>query len=426
MICTGKFFRSNAAVNLLLLTPQPPFPPHQGTAIRNWAILRHLAAQHQVTLLTFHSGENQPTAPEIRTICKAVYVVPQPSRPMIARLLTLAAGDADLAQRLWSANFDKTLQQILTDRKFDVVQIEGLEMGRYIQTVRRVAPAARIVFDAHNAEITIQRRALASDRQIPRRWPAALYSRLQLGPLARFEASVCRLADAVTVVSAADRLAFASLAPGLDVVVVPNGIDLDDYRPTPRPTPKVAAIVFTGKMDYRPNLDAALWFADKIMPLVQARQPQAVFQIVGQGASPQLARFGQRPGIVVTGAVPDARPYISAAAVYVAPLRMGGGTRFKLLEAMALERPIVSTRIGAEGFEVESGRELLLADTREEFASAVLRLLNDVELAGRLGAAGRDFVRNAYTWDAILPRLDAVHAGLRPVSQATAPSAVDG
>jgi glycosyltransferase involved in cell wall biosynthesis len=162
------------------------------------------------------------------------------------------------------------------------------------------------------------------------------------------------------------------------------------------------------------------------MPLVLALRPDAVFLIVGQGASAQLAHLGQQPGIAVTGAVPDARPYIAGAAVYVAPLRMGGGTRFKLLEAMALERPIVSTRIGAEGFEVESDRELLLADTPEEFASAVLQLLDDVGLAARLGASGRDFVRSAYTWDAILPRLDAVHAALRPAGQAAAPSAEGG
>jgi glycosyltransferase involved in cell wall biosynthesis len=306
------------------------------------------------------------------------------------------------------------------------VQVEGLELGRYLHTVRRVAPGVHTVYDAHNAEISIQRRALASDRQDPRRWPAALYSRLQLQPLARFETAVCRLADAVTVVSTVDGSTLAALAPGLTPIVVPNGIDLDDYFLTRPPAVNAAVIAFTGKMDYRPNVDAAIWFANKIMPLVQAHRPEAVFQIVGQGAPPQLTRAGDRPGIVVTGAVPDARPYISRAAVYVAPLRMGGGTRFKLLEAMALARPIVSTRIGAEGFEVESGRELLLADTPDEFAAAVQRLFDDVELAARLGACGREFVRRSYSWDTILPRLDAVHANLRRASQSTAPSAAGG
>jgi sugar transferase (PEP-CTERM/EpsH1 system associated) len=413
-------------VKFLLLTPQPPYPAHQGTAIRNWAILRHLAATQKVTLLTFSDGANSDVAPVIRSICRSVYVVAHPIRSKMGRLLTLAAGEADLARRLWSAGFDRTLRQILAEQEFDVVQVEGLELGRYLHTVRHVAPGARIVYDAHNAEISIQRRAFASDRQDPGRWLAAVYSRRQLQPLARFEAAVCRAADAVTVVSGTDGSTLSELAPGLKPFVVPNGIDLDDYRPTPLPAANAEVIVFTGKMDYRPNLDAALWFADKIMPLVQEHRPQAVFQIVGQGAPPQLARAGERPGIVVTGAVPDTRPYISGAAVYVAPLRMGGGTRFKLLEAMALSRPVLSTRIGAEGFEVESERELLLADTPDEFATAVLRLLDDVELAARLGTSGREFVRRSYSWDAILPRLDAVYADLRPASQTTAPSAAAG
>jgi glycosyltransferase involved in cell wall biosynthesis len=244
--------------------------------------------------------------------------------------------------------------------------------------------------------------------------------------LARFETAVCRSADAVTVVSGADAATLTTLAPGLYPVIVPNGINLDDYHPTLRPSADAATIVFTGKMDYRPNLDAAAWFAGEIMPLVQARRPEAVFQIVGQGPPPQIQRLRDRPGIIVTGAVPDVRPYIAGAAVYVAPLRMGGGTRFKLLEAMALARPIVSTRIGADGFEVESGREMLLADRPEEFAAAVMRLLDGPELAAALGTAGREFVRRSYAWDVILPRLDALHATLRPTRQPATSSAAGG
>ncbi len=402
-------------MKLLLLTPQLPFPPHQGTAIRNWAILRHLAAQHRVTLLTFAAGESVTPAPEIRVLCEAVHVVAKPSRSKWARVVDILTGEADLARRLWSTAFDQLLRQVSAEGQFDIVQMEGLELGRYLQTVRDIAPVTRIVYDAHNAEITLQQRAMASDRQILRRWPGALYSSLQLGPLARFESAACRVADAVTVVSATDAAALTTLAPGLNPTLVPNGVDLDDFRPAPRPSGSAPVIVFTGKMDYRPNVDAVLWFSEEIMPRVQASRPEAVFQIVGQSPPPRIRRLGQRPGITVTGVVADTRPYIAGAAVYVAPLRMGGGTRFKLLEAMALARPVVSTRLGAEGFEVVSGRELLGADRPDEFSAAVLRVLNDLELAERLGTAGRDFVRRSFTWDAILPRLDAVHAALRPI-----------
>jgi glycosyltransferase involved in cell wall biosynthesis len=162
-------------------------------------------------------------------------------------------------------------------------------------------------------------------------------------------------------------------------------------------------------MDYRPNIDAALWFATHILPRVRARQPEARFVVVGQKPPGSLTRLHGRNGVIVTGAVEDARPHIAGAAVYVAPLRMGGGTRFKLLEAMALARPIVSTTIGAEGFPVESGRELVLADTPEAFAQSVLELLSNRQRARALGMAGRQFVQG-YDWSAIVPRLEQVYA----------------
>jgi sugar transferase (PEP-CTERM/EpsH1 system associated) len=414
-------------VKLLLLTPQPPFPPNQGTAIRNWAILRHVATRHDVTLLTFAAGAEVAAPPELVAICQAVHIVPRPIRSTLARLETLALGEADLAWRLWSAPFDEVLRRVLADNQFDIVQIEGLELGRYLQTVRRMAPASRIVYDAHNAEITLQKRALDSDRQSLSRLPAALYSRLQLGPLARFEADICRAADAVIAVSPADGETLDRQVNGLKVVVVPNGIDLGDFRPTPAAASSgEPQMVFTGKMDFRPNVDAALWFADEILPLVLAQRADSVFKIVGQSPAPQISRLGQRPGIIVTGAVPDTRPHIAQAAVYVAPLRMGGGTRFKLLEAMALSRPIVSTSLGAEGFDVEAGRELLVAETPATFAAAVLRLFDDDRQATKLGANGRAFVERSYSWNAILPRLDAVHDSLAARQSRMPPSGAAG
>ena len=204
-------------------------------------------------------------------------------------------------------------------------------------------------------------------------------------------------------------------------MLIPNGIDLNDYE-IPRPNdqipiaslpflaPNPYILLFTGKMDYRPNVDAALWFAEEIFPRIRAAQPEAQFVVAGQKPHPRLDRLRQQPGIVITGAVPDLRPYLEAATVYVAPLRMGGGTRFKLLEAMAVRKPIVSTRFGAEGFDVTEGRELLLADTPAEFAAAVLDLLKDEAKRASLGEAARRFVEQGYDWAAILPKVEAAYA----------------
>jgi glycosyltransferase involved in cell wall biosynthesis len=167
--------------------------------------------------------------------------------------------------------------------------------------------------------------------------------------------------------------------------------------------------VFTGKMDYRPNWDAALWFARDILPRIRAARPEARFVVAGQKPPNTLLKLNGSNGVVVTGAMDDVRPLIAGAAVYVAPLRLGGGTRFKLLEAMALARPVVSTTLGAEGFAVRSGRELLLADAPADFAAAVLALLSQPAQAERLGRAGRSFVEAGYDWRAIIPRLEAAY-----------------
>jgi glycosyltransferase involved in cell wall biosynthesis len=162
-------------------------------------------------------------------------------------------------------------------------------------------------------------------------------------------------------------------------------------------------------MDYRPNLDAALWFVAEILPRIQSAKPEVKFFIVGQKPTERLMQLNGQNGVVVTGAVEDTRPFIAESTVYVAPLRMGGGTRFKLLEAMALARPIVSTTIGAEGFEVRAGQELLLADSPENFTEAVLQLLNDSARAAAIGQAGLAFAQAHYDWSAIIPKVEGVY-----------------
>jgi len=407
-------------VNLLLLTPQPPFPPHQGTAIRNWGILRHLATHHSITLLSFAPPEATHPAPELSAICRAVELVPTPARGRLARLSTVFTGQADMAHRLASPGFDQALRRSSAQTPFDLIQVEWLELGRYLPTIRACAPRTPILYDAHNAEVAIQHRAWQSDRLIPSRWPVAAYSWVQVPRVARFEAQVCRQADAVTCVSATDAATLSQALPGLAPMIISNGIDLADYGFTLPAAATDPILTFTGKMDYRPNVDAALWFAREILPLIRSQRPAARFEVVGQKPPPVLSALNGQEGVAVLGAVDDVRPHIARGSVYVAPLRMGGGTRFKLLEAMALGRPIVSTTIGAEGFAVQPGRELLLADSPADFARAVLQVLADAGLAQQLAHSGRAFVEATYDWSAIIPRLEGLQAQM--VSAAPSPS----
>ena len=398
---------------LLFLTPQLPFPPRQGTAIRNWGLISHLARLHGVSLLSFAEADQRTLPLELRVVCQPIVTVPMPRRSNRDRLRTLFGGKADLVRRLWSPEFERKLSELLALTRFDAVHLEGLEMAPYLSTVLAHAPNARVIYDAHNAEHVLQRRTAAADARRWRRWLAALYSRVQAPRLALLEAMVCRAVDGVVCVSAEDGRALQQLVPELSPLIVPNGINVDDYAAVPPRPAELATggddLVFTGKMDYRPNVDAALWFAEAILPRVRAVRPTARFLVVGQKPVAQLARLNGQGGVVVTGAVPDARPYIGHAAVYVAPLRMGGGTRFKLLEAWALGRPVVSTTLGAEGFSVASGRELLLADQAETFAASILSLLDDPARAAVLGQRGRTFVTAGYDWRRLVPRLEALY-----------------
>ncbi|MBL8044986.1 MAG: glycosyltransferase [Anaerolineales bacterium] len=396
-------------MRVLFLTPQLPYPPRQGTALRNWGLIQHLSQRQAVSLLSFAEAGQPLDSELLRKTCLPLVTVPAPQRPRAARLQALFSPQPDLAQRLWSAEFAAALQSLLHSHTFDVIHIEGLELARYIPIVRAHSNA-KLVFDAHNAEYVIQRRAFETDWRNPRRWPAALYSWLQWPRLKRFEAETLSAVHAVTCCSPEDAAALQALVPTIKPVIVPNGIDINRYQPVAT-GPQLSAI-FTGKMDYRPNVDAVLWFAAEIWPRVRAQVLNAQFTIVGQKPLPTVQQLHGQNGITVTGAVPAIQPYLAEASVYVAPLRMGGGTRLKLLEAMAMRKPIVSTTVGAEGFAVRSGQELLLADAPDTFAQAVVELLRNPALGEKLSAAGYVFVRTHYDWPVIIPTLETLHAEL--------------
>ncbi|MBI3176557.1 MAG: glycosyltransferase, partial [Chloroflexi bacterium] len=268
-------------MNLLFLVPQLPHPPRQGTAIRNWGLIKSLSARHRLTLLTF-AEPDAALSPELRAACRRIETVPPPRRTLAARLWQLAASPLpDLAHRLASRALAGRLAALLQSETFDAVFCEGLELAPFLFTtetterteksnkdsVRLVFSVVRI-FDAHNCETMLQSRAFESDVRQPRRWPTALYSLIQSRRLARYETQVCQSAQRVLCVSGEDAAALRSLWPGVDPVLVPNGIFLDEYGSDFQPQNSKFKIqnsklqlVFTGKMDYRPNVDAAVWFA---------------------------------------------------------------------------------------------------------------------------------------------------------------------
>ncbi|MBN1201478.1 MAG: glycosyltransferase [Anaerolineae bacterium] len=400
-------------MRVLFLTAQLPEPPHAGGTLRTNGLMRGVhAAGHDVHLLSFDSPEKlSANRAALDTFCASAQSVPPPTRRIRQRLYDLLFSRlADMQRRYDSPLYAETLKHVLAAQPFDLIQIESLEMAVYLPLIKQLQPDARVIYDSFNAEYDLQRTIYETERNTLRRLPGALYSLIQWRRLTRFERQVCESVDHVIAVSEADAEAFQRLAPGCAVSVVPNGIntlpyaegdsslDLGDH-----------ALVFTGSMGYRPNVDAAIWFADQVLDKVRARVDDAKFFVVGSHPHRRLDVLREREDVEITGWVPDVNPFLHAAAVYVAPLRMGSGTRLKLLQAMAAGQAVVSTSMGAQGLHAQNGVELHIADTADDFAAIVASLLEDPAQRQTLGQAGADYIRANYDWSVIVPRLLQVY-----------------
>ncbi|MBN1872697.1 MAG: glycosyltransferase [Anaerolineae bacterium] len=392
--------------HLLMLTPQVPYPPRQGTALRNWGLLRGLATQHQISLLSFFAPDQDPIAPAAITgIVERVVLIPQPTRTIQERLRDLLTNPRpDLTLRLKSAAFQTQLVDWLERFKFDWVQVEGLELAPYLETVWARPSPPRVIFDDHNCEYVLQKRAFVTDIQHPMRWIGAAYSFVQWRRLYRYERDICRRADLVVAVSGADARVLRVMDVQLAPLVVPNGIHVAEYAHfTQAESLQQPAFVFTGTMDFRPNVDGVLWFADHVWPSIREALPSASFYIVGRRPHARLDALRELPGIVITGGVLETRSYIRAAAVYVVPLWVGGGTRLKILEAAAMGKAIVSTTLGAEGFP-QACEAMVLADDPVAFADACIRLSLDAVVREQQNEKAIAFA-SMYDWDVLLPTL---------------------
>ncbi len=311
-----------------------------------------------------------------------------------------------MARRFYSPQYVAALKAQLASQPYDLIHIESLEMAAYLPMLRAQHGKFKVIYDSFNAEFDLQRLIFEIDRRRPARLPAALYSLVQWRRLVTFERHVCQQVDHVIAVSDADAESFRRLASDVKVSVVPNGIYTREYEaPTGQLELGPAALLFTGTMNYRPNVDAVIWFADHILSEIRNAVPEARLFVVGNKPHERLDGLRQRADIEVTGYVQDVLPFLCSASVYVAPLRMGSGTRLKLLQAMAAGCAIVSTHVGAQGLDVQSGREMMLADDPETFARATAALLRDPALRQKLGAAAHTLVCEQYDWSVIVPRL---------------------
>lgn len=400
-------------MHMLMLTGSLPYPPHQGGAIRAFGILHGLYhAGHKITLLSFHDPEqgvrveNTP----LMTYCERVITVPAPTRSTAQRLKDLLfSAQADIARRLQSDAMTTKLKQLLASTPFDLIQFEGIEIANYLFTAQSLQPQTPIIYDAFNAEATLQKVIAQVDRNDAKRLPNALYSYIQAQRIERFERALCQAASAVIAVSDEDAAELTPFRNDDCIHVVPSGIFTADYTDSGEQLDlKPNALVFTGKMDYRPNVDAMTWFTQSVLPSI-TRQTDANLYIVGQKPHKRLEALRMNRNVHITGWVAEVQPYLQAADVYVAPLRMGSGTRLKILEALAAGCAVVATPTAAAGLAESAKQHMCITDTAEDMASSIVSLLQNPQQRATLGASAREYIRQTYDWSVLIPRLLAVY-----------------
>jgi sugar transferase (PEP-CTERM/EpsH1 system associated) len=394
-------------MRILWLKSDLLLPLDKGGKLRTWHLMRHLARRHEITYLAFAEPDTPRAHRDgMREVAAHIETVPRTDPPK-GSLRFYADAAAHLVDPLpyavgkyRSRAYRDRIVRLLASTPFDLVVCDFLVPA---VNLPRALPCPSVIF-THNVEAEIWRRhAETSGNPVARAFLAAQHRRML-----RFERKTLARFDGVLAVSDADGQAFDRLYPGAvrqPVHVVPTGVQTD-YFTAHASDPASQTLVFTGSMDWLPNEDAMLFFCREILPLVRADEPGAQRAIVGRAPTPAVKALAADGGVTVTGRVDDVRPHMRDAAVYIVPLRIGGGTRLKIFEAMAMGKAVVSTTVGAEGLPVTNGEHLMLADEPRAFARAIVRLMRDVSRRRQLEAAARALVVERYDWSAVAGALE--------------------
>lgn len=392
-------------MKILLLTQVLPYPPDSGPKIKTYNLIRYLAARHEVTLVSFTRGNQSAEIACLEKICRRVYAVPirrSRSSEVIALAKSLFTGRPWIILRDERKAMRELVAGLLHDEHFDALHIDQLNMAQFVEPFHQF----HRVLDAHNALwVLYKRMAETTSNPIVR-----LMLQREWRLLKVYEGEIGRSFTNVTAVSEEDRAALIE-AIGVDgkISTVPIAVDVEEITPLDR-DPNARHIVHIGTMFWPPNVDGILWFAKEVYPRIKARLPEIAFDVIGARPPQSVLKLaGLGNDIHVVGYVADPSSYLRQAGVMVVPLRFGGGMRVKILTALAQAMPIVSTSIGCEGIGVENGRHLLVADTPEEFAACVQRLLENRELAAELGRNGRRLIETVYDYRTAYRPLDQVY-----------------
>ena len=395
-------------LSILHVSQMPSSPPRFGAQARMHGLMTGLARRNDLTAISLVDDEFdvEDCRRAMSAFCREVILLPNPRgrggvRKRVLQLRSLASRHS--FEHLLSAHdtLQDAIDGCLQRGRFDVVNLEFPYLAHFrFGTPGRKAPP--LVLDTHEIAHDIGRQFARTGESASRR----AYGELNWRKLRREEVAAFRKADGICACSVADQQRILADVPTAKTVVIPNAADVDFYQPRPTDPPSDGhTVVFFGLMSTRPNIDGAAWFIREIWPLVLRARPDASCKIIGKGA-PKGARELVGPRVEVVGFVEDLRPHLASAGALVVPLRLGGGTRLKIVEGMAMGKAIVSTALGAEGIEAVADRDILIADDPQRFARDVVRLLEEPELAARLGASARRVAVERYAWSAAAARLE--------------------
>ena len=397
-------------LNILYVSQMPPSPPRFGAQARMHGLMTHMARNHEITAISLVDQEfdADECARAMRLYCRDVVLVPNPNGQggTAKRLLQLRslASSRSFERHLYSVpTLQDSLDRVLLSKRFDVVNVEFPYLAHFrLRQSPPGTPQPSLVLNAHEIAYDLARQIARRAHGVGRR----VYGGLNWRKLRREELSAFGTADGIYVCSAADQARLAADIPSARTAVIPNAADIEFLRSRPSdPPPDGRTVVFFGLLSTAPNIDGATFLVKEIWPLVVAQRPDARCKIIGARPDASVRRLAG-PGVEVVGPVDDLRPHLAAAAVVVVPLRIGGGTRLKIVEAMAMGKAIVSTSLGAEGIEAVPERDILIADERASFAAAVVRVLEDTALRLRLGSSARELAVRRYSWAEASSRLE--------------------
>ncbi len=384
-------------IKAIVIAGRVPWPIDDGWKLRTYNIIKGLVLLGvEIDLVVFVSDKSPlSNYQDLNNLVHSLELVPREKSYAVTDMLKgLVVSTPFTVLNYSEAGFKNRVRHLCTENSYDMLLVEDIVMAEYARSL----PVPIKFLDMHNVESSLMYRYADNESSLPRK----IYARITAGKLQKYEVRASRLYDSFFVCSENDRDLLHEAGVSSLPVVIPNGIDPAAYERCGDVEP--GAIVFVGSMDYHANVSGIVHFVREIFPLIVARLPEVRLYIVGKNPEREVAALAAE-NIIVTGMVDDVRPYLSRAAVVVVPLLVGGGTRLKILEAMAMGKAVVSTTIGCEGIAARSGETIYLEDAAESFAARVVELVRDQDAAGKIGRAAREFVIEQYDWSRITAKI---------------------